>query len=133
MNEILAEADYGVSPQQRQLANYGRILMDQAATTKDDELSNMMAAVGNELTSFGTPFGSKNLQELVKKTGTTEQVIQKLLAYAEKISKTKASLSTDQKDGGLDDTNNTDDDWNEPDDAAVAAQADRYASRAKRK
>lgn len=64
-DEVQQEAE--TSPQQKKLANYGRILMDQAATTKDDALSNMMAKVGNELTNFGATFGSRTLEELCKK------------------------------------------------------------------
>lgn len=132
IDEILKEDNFGMTPQQRRIANLGRILMDQAATIKDDGLSNMMAAVGNELTNFGATFGPRNMNDLVRKTGATEEVIKKLLAYAEKIEKTKSSLTKDHKDGGLDDTNDTDDDFVEPDDAEMAAAAD-AAARAKRK
>jgi hypothetical protein len=132
MNEILNEAGYEMTPQQRRIANLGRILMDQSATTKDDGLSNMMAAVGNELTMFGATFGPRNMNDLVRKTGATEEVIKKLLAYAEKIESTKTNLAKDHDDGGLDDTNDTDDDFAEPDDAEMAAAAD-AAARAKRK
>ena len=131
MQEILNEDNFGMTPQQRRIANLGRILMDQAATTKDDGLSNIMARVGNELTNFGAAFGPRNLNDLIRKTGTTEEVLKKLLAYAEKIEKTKASLAKDHDDGGLDDTNDTDDDFAEPDDAEMAAAAD-AAARAKR-
>ena len=132
INEILNEADnFGITPQQRKIANLGRVLMDQAATTKDDGLSNMMATVGNELTNFGATFGPRNLNDLVRKTGTTEEVIKKLLAYAEKIDSQKSKLAKDHDDGGLDDTNDTDDDFNEPDDEELARQAD-AAARAKR-
>jgi len=132
IDELLNEADnFGLSPQQREIANLGRILMDQAATTKDDGLSNMMATVGNELTNFGATFGPRNMGDLVRKTGATEEVIKKLLAYAQKIDKNKSNLARDHEDGGLDDTNDTDDDFNEPDDEELARQAD-AAARAKR-
>lgn len=132
ITDILTEADnFGMTPAQRRIANLGRILMDQAATTKDDGLSNIMAAVGNELTNFGATFGPRNMGDLVRKTGATEEVIKKLLAYAEKIESTKSKLAKDHDDGGLDDTNDTDDDFNEPDDEELARQAD-AAARAKR-
>ena len=118
-----------MTSQQRKLAQYGRILMDQAATTKDDELSNMMAKVGNELTTFGTTFGSRNLEELIKKTGTSTNVIKKLLAYAEKIAHTQSALSSDDADGGLDDEG--DDEFTQASDDEMAAMADR-AARARR-
>lgn len=133
INEFLNEADnFGITPQQRKIANLGRVLMDQAVTVKDDGLSNIMAAVGNELTNFGASFGPRNMGDLVRKTGATEEVIKKLLTYAEKIESTKSNLKKDHDDGGLDDTNNTDDDFNAPDDEELARQAD-SAARAKRK
>ena len=101
--------------------------MDQAATTKDDGLSNIMAKVGNELTNFGATFGSKSLEELVKKTGASPNIIKKLLAYAEQIAQTQSSLASDKSDGGLDDegddefTSNADDEMDAmraPDQAA---------------
>lgn len=132
MNEILTEADrFDLTPQQRKLADLGRVLMDQAALTKDDNLSNVMAKVGNELTTFGTNFGAKNLQDLIKKTSVSAEVIKKLLAYAENIQSTQTALSKDNKDSGLDDTDNDDNDFIEPDDAELAAQAD-SAMRARR-
>lgn len=97
------ESAYDMSSTQKKLANYGRILMDQAATTKDDGLSNIMAKVGNELTNFGATFGSKNLDELVKKTGASPNIIKKLLAFADQIAQTQTDLKTDNRDGGLDD------------------------------
>lgn len=114
------------SPQQKKLANYGRILMDQAATTKDDALSNMMAKVGNELTNFGSTFGSRNLEELCKKTGTTPNIVKKLLAYAEKISATQKDIASDKTDGGLDDEG--DDEFTQAaDDEMDAMKADQAA------
>lgn len=135
INELLKEDNFDLTPEQRRIANFGRILMDQAATIKDDSLSNMMAKVGNELTNFGAIFGPKNIQDLISKTGATKEVIRKLLAYAEKMEKENIAISKDHNDGGLDDTNNTDDDFDEPDDdAEIARQADQMArdSREKR-
>lgn len=114
-DEVQKEAGAELSSTQRKLANYGRILMDQAATTKDDGLSNLMAKVGNELTNFGATFGSKSLDELVKKTGASPNIIKKLLAFADQIASTQSSLASDKSDGGLDDagddefTSNADD------------------------
>jgi len=105
ISDILKEGDnFGMSPQQRKLANLGRVLMDQATTTKDDALSNVMAKVGNELTNFGATFGPKNLDDLVKKTDTPAPVIQKLLSYADKVLTAQSKLQKDQDDGGLNDS-----------------------------
>jgi hypothetical protein len=117
------------TPIQKKLAAYGRILMDQAVTTKDDELSNVMAKVGDALTRFGTTFGPGSLEDLVKTTGTTPNVIKKLLAYAEKIFQTHGDLKTDNRDGGLDDEG--DDDFTQASDDEMAAIADK-AARARR-
>jgi len=123
-DEVQQEAE--ISPQQKKLANYGRILMDQAATTKDDALSNMMAKVGNELTNFGATFGSRTLEELCKKTGTTPNIVKKLLAYAEKISATQKDIASDKSDGGLDDEGD-DEFTSAADDEMDAMKADQAA------
>lgn len=91
------------SPLEKKLANYGRILMDQAVTQKDDALSNLMSKVGDQLTNYGTTYGASSLEDLVKKTGATPNVIKKMLAFAEKIAQTQSSLASDKSDGGLDD------------------------------
>ena len=102
---LIDEGDnFDMSPQQRKLANLGRVLMDQATTTKDDALSNVMAKVGNELTNFGATFGPKNLDDLVKKTDTPAPVVKKLIAYADKIMTAQTNLKKDQDDGGLNDS-----------------------------
>ena len=120
---------YEASPMQKKLANYGRILMDQAVTTKNDELSNVMAKVGDALTRFGTAFGPRDLNDLIEKTGTSENVIRKLLAFAEKIADTHTAIDKDDQEGGLDDEG--DDEFTQASDDEMAAMADR-AARAKR-
>jgi len=127
---VLDEAYDDMSPTMRKLANYGRILMDQAAVTKDDELSNVMAKVGDALTRFGTSFGARSLEELVKKTETSPNVIKKLLAFAEKISNTQSALKSDDDEGGLDDEG--DDEFTRTaDDEMDAIAADRAARAAR--
>ena len=129
MNDILNEVNdnFGLSPEQRKLANMGRTLMNAAATTKDDALSNVMSKVGNELTNFGALFGATNLAELVKKTGVSEEVIKKLMAYADKIGDVHTDLKKDHADSGLDDKDNDDDDFNEPSDADIDRDAVAFA------
>jgi Sec-independent protein translocase protein TatA len=137
MNEILAEANFEITPQQRKLADFGRILMSQAVSTKDDALSNTMSRVGSALTDFGTLFGPKNLADVVKKAGVSPEVIKKLLAYADNIQSQQSALTKDHKQGGLDDTDQSDtdpDEFVDPSaDEKTAMQADKYAARAKRK
>jgi len=135
MNEVLKEANFEMTPQQRKLAELGRVLMDQAASTKDDALSVVMSRVGSTLTDFGTLFGPKNLGEVVKKSSASPEVIKKLLAYAEQIQKQQANLVKDHEQGGLDDSDQDDtdaDEFAEPDDAQDAMAADQ-AMRARRK
>jgi hypothetical protein len=129
MNDILNEVNdnFGLSPEQRKLANLGRTLMNAAATTKDDALSNVMSKVGNELTNFGALFGATNLEELVKKTGVSAEVIKKLMAYADKIGDVHTDLKKDHADSGLDDKDNDDDDFNEPSDADIDRDAVAFA------
>lgn len=123
----LTEDNFDLTPQQRRVASLGRVLMDQAPKVKDDGLSNLMAKVGNELTNFGAVFGPRNMQDLLRKTGTTEEVLKKLLGYAQKLEKEAAALAADHKDGGLDDTNDDPDDFDSPDDDEIARQADMMA------
>jgi len=77
------KAGYEITPAQRQIAELGRVLMDKAATTKDDVLSNTMAKVGSSMTEFGTAFGPKSLDDLLKATGVDAAMLKKLLAYAQ--------------------------------------------------
>jgi hypothetical protein len=129
MNDILNEVNdnFGLSPEQRKLANMGRTLMNAAATTKDDALSNVMSKVGNELTNYGALFGATSLAELVKRTGVSAEVIKKLMAYADKIGDVHMDLKKDHADSGLDDMDNDDDDFNEPSDADIDRDATAFA------
>ena len=129
MNDILNEVNdnFGLSPQQRKLANMGRTLMNAAATTKDDNLSNVMSKVGNELTNFGALFGAKNLAELVKRSGVSAEVIKKLMAYAEKIGDTHMDLKKDHADSGLDDQDDDSNDFNDPSDDEIDRDAVAFA------
>jgi hypothetical protein len=123
--DVLNEA-FESTPLEKKLANYGRILMDQAVTTKDDALSNLMSKVGDQLTNWGTTYGASSLEELVKKTGATPNVIKKMLAFAEKIAQTKGDLKADNADGGLDDEGE-DEFTNPADDEMAAMKADQAA------
>ena len=96
-----------------------------------------MSRVGGTLTDFGTLFGPKNLADVVKKAGVSPEVIKKLLAYADNIQSQQSALTKDHKQGGLDDTDQSDtdpDEFVDPSaDEKTAMQADKYAARAKRK
>ena len=131
-DEDVKEGNYETSDSNKKLTALGRILMDQAVTTKDDALSNTMARVGDALTAYGTSYGARSLEELVKKTGVAPKVIQKLLGFAEQIQKTTSAVKTDHNDGGLDDEGN--DEFSQAgSDNIDAMAADRAATRALRK
>ena len=83
MNEIVTEA-MDMTPEQKKLADLGRIIMDMAITTKDDALSNVMSKVGDELTRYGASYGARSMKELSAKTGTSEKVIMQMLTVANK-------------------------------------------------
>jgi predicted component of type VI protein secretion system len=83
INEIVTEA-MDMTPEQKKLANLGRILMDMAITTKDDALSNVMSRVGDELTRYGASWGARSMKELVAKTKTSEKVIMQMMSVANK-------------------------------------------------
>jgi len=126
MSDIVTES-MEMTPQQRELAKLGSILMDKAPSEKDDALSNVMGAVGHELTAFGTPFGPRNLNDLVKKTGASEAMIKKLITYAQKLASTHADLKKDHDDGGLDDTDNDNDEFSSPSDDEIDRAATKFA------
>jgi len=113
--------NFDLTPQQREIVALGHILKTQAATVKDDALSNAMARVGDELTSFGATFGPKNAKDVEKKSGISMPVIKKLMSFAKKVQSETNSLKKDHTDGGLDDTNDTDDDY------GSATKADAFA------
>ena len=127
MNDIITESSE-LTPQQVKLASLGRILMNQAVTEKDMELSNTMSKVGNELSRFGALFAARSLAELVQKTGVSSTVIKKLMDHADEISKHKANIAKDHADGGLDDKDDGDEDeFDSPSDADIDRDADKFA------
>jgi hypothetical protein len=127
MNDIITESAE-LTPQQAKLASLGRILMNQAVTEKDMELSNTMSKVGNELSHFGALFAARSLAELVQKTGVSSTVIKKLMDHADEISKHKANIAKDHADGGLDDKDDGDEDeFDSPSDADIDRDADKFA------
>ncbi len=120
-SEAIATDNFDLTPQQREIVALGHVLKTQAATVKDDALSNAMARVGDELTSYGATFGPKNAKDVEKKSGVSMPVIKKLMSFAKKVQSETDSLKKDHTDGGLDDTNDTDDDY------GSATKADAFA------
>lgn len=124
VNEIVTEAQE-TSDANKKLASIGRVLMDRAVTTKDDALSNLMAKFGDALTRYGTPFGPRTPQELMKKTGISEEMLRKLLAYGE----TELKKSGDVAKGAnvADEPEDDEDDFDGPSDDEIDARAKRMA------
>ena len=127
INEVIArEANYETGDGNRKLAAIGRVLMDRAATTKDDALSNVMAKVGNELTSYNTIFGSRSIEELLKKTGVQKEMLMKLMKYGQAELAKGGDVALPDKDAPADDADDADD-MGGPSDADIARDADRAA------
>ena len=125
INEVIArEADYETGDQNRKLAAIGRVLMDRAATTKDDALSNLMAKVGNELTSYNTTFGARSLPELLKKASISKEMLMKLMKYGEAELKKGGDV---KKGADTPDMDDEPEDMGGPSDDEIARQADRKA------
>jgi hypothetical protein len=127
INEV-TEAGYENDPQSRKLAALGRKLMDMSANmpmkgASDEEIdkSNKMSALGDALTRWGTSFGPKNVKDLVKASGLEPKEIQELLAMAQQAP--DAKLKGDEPEP----EDEPEDDFDEPDDDAIARQADRRA------
>jgi len=116
MNEILRE---GPEDGYNKLAAIGRVLMDRAVKMKDDDLSNKMASFGDALTRYGTPFGARSIQELMKKTGVSEKMVKQLMSYGE--AELKKSGDAAKGDDVSDEPE--DDDFGSPSDAEIDAKA----------
>lgn len=70
---------YATTANQRIVASIGRKLMEISATMpmkglKDEDIarSNRMSSFGDALTRFGTAFGPRTLEEVLKTSGVTE-------------------------------------------------------------
>ena len=75
---------YGMSDQQRQLADMGRALMN-SQFKYDDALGNKMADVGNELTKFGTPEGSKSMEDMLQKLKMSKDELLKFMKKGKEL------------------------------------------------
>jgi hypothetical protein len=125
INEVIArEANYETGEGNRKLAAIGRVLMDKAAITKDDALSNVLAKVGNELTSYDTTFGARSLPELLKKTGVSKDMLMKLMKFGEAELKKGGDI---KKPDAAPDMDDEPEDMGGPSDDEIARQADMIA------
>lgn len=68
INEVAireAEPNYEVDPAEARLAAIATKLMDKSKTTADERLSIALSKVAYHLSDYGTPFGPKNMQQLL--------------------------------------------------------------------
>ena len=80
-----------MTTQQRLLANIGRALMDisetmpmKGLTDADIARTNRMSSFGDALTRFGTTFGPRNLAEVLKLGGVTEDEAREFIKLGSK-------------------------------------------------
>ena len=134
INEVTeARPGYVDDPKMRMIVSMGRKLMDLSAKmpmgkgVSDEEVakSNRMASFGDALTRFGTDFGPKNMEQLLKTSGVDAAEAKEFLALAQKAPEPKL------KGDDVPDEPEADDDFGGDDDSAMAAKADRMARRGK--
>ena len=130
MHEIVTEANYGDDPKTKMIADLGRRLMDMSAKmpmgkgVSDEEIekSNKMSSFGDALTRFGSPFGPRNMKDLVKAARVTPEEAKEFIELAQKAK--PAEIKGDEvepQDEPEDDFDNQDDDETD------AMKADRAA------
>jgi len=73
------------TPEHRELARLGRVLMDLGKDIDDRDTSEAMGRVGMELTMFGKPDGASGMRALERRSGQPQEVIYKMLAMAQKV------------------------------------------------
>ena len=111
---------YGMSDQQRQLADIGRALMNAQFKTKDDDESNKLSLVGAELTRFGAEEGAKSLEELVRKTRLSgkDELLKYMKMGQEMVARGEHEMGADG--AGSDEPEQPEDDFDTDADATAA-------------
>lgn len=132
INEVIQREgpDYGDDPKTRAFASMGRTLMDLSSKMKitkdtpDEEIakSNRMASFGDALTRYGTSFGPRNVDELLKTARVTGDEAREFIALAKKTGPVKV-----KGDEPTEPVDEPEDDMDGPDDDEIARQADMKA------
>jgi hypothetical protein len=132
INEV-TEAGYETTPANKRLSTIGRALMAHSETASmkgksDDEVGmfNKMSTFGDALTRFGTSFGPKNVQDVMKETGLDMNTIKSLMAFGEKLA-AKGSTTPVAEPEPEDDQ----EDYGSPTDDDIGRQADARAAKRK--
>ena len=127
--------DYETNPAYKKLSNIGRALMAHSETASmkgksDDEIGmfNKMSGFGDALTRFGTTFGPKNIEELMKDTGLNAKEIKSLMAFGEKLAAKGVNAPVADP---ADEPQDSSDEFAAPDDDEIARQADARAAKRK--
>jgi hypothetical protein len=129
INEV-TEAGMETDPKHKELANIGRALMAYSETAPmkgktDAEVGvfNQMSNLGNNLTKFGTIFGPRSLQDLMKSTDLNAETIKKMMAFGEKL----AAKGVAPKVADPEPEDEPQDDFDGPDDDEIDRDATMYA------
>lgn len=122
---------YAGNPAHAKIADLGRTLMDISAKmpmgkgVSDEEVakSNRMSSFGDALTRFGTNFGPKSLEDVIKVSRVSPAEAKEFLELAQKTGPVQV------KGNDVPDEPEDDEDFGSDDDEAAAAAADRAARR----
>lgn len=81
------EDNFNINPKHKAIAALGRKMIDMSSNMKgtDDNtlmIANALSRLGEALDSFGATFGPKNMADVVKMTGMSQQVVQSLIKRA---------------------------------------------------
>lgn len=109
-----------ITDNERMLGSLGRALMAQAKKESDDELSNVMASVGQKFTVYGAPEQPGTLKDLAIALGLTENTILRFAEFAQKLY---------DKHGDLDSTDDADPDLADDDQELFQESGDEYITK----
>lgn len=109
-----------ITDNERMLGSLGKALMAQAKKESDDELSNVMARVGQKFTVYGAPGEPGTLKDLAVALSFTEGTILKFAEFAQKLY---------DKHGDVDTKNDADPDLADDDQELFQESGDEYITK----
>lgn len=72
-----------MDPKVKQILSMGRKLQALAKAEENDVIANAMANLASAFESFGASFGPKNMNDVIKRTGLSKDIIQMLIKRAQ--------------------------------------------------
>lgn len=116
----LKSSYYGMSDQQRQLADIGRALMNAQFKADSDEESNKLSLIGSELTRFGAEEGAKSLDDLMRKAqiASREELLKYMTMGKDMVARGEHEMGA--QGAGSDDAVDDDDEFDTDTDAMAA-------------